>query len=469
VAPRHIAVVGGGITGLAAALAICDRAGPDVGAIGVTVLEQSSNLGGKLLSGTLRWDGHTQAIELGADAFLVRTPAALELVSRLGLSDEVIHPHTGQAHIFLNGALHVLPTTTVMGVPADPASLVDAGLLPAAAGRQISAEPDLPGEPLVADVSVGELVRRRFGDVVVDNIIDPLLGGVYAGNVDALSLQATIPALAAALRSDSSLLRAAQAVRAVAKGGPTFGALRGGMRRLVDAAKQTLSAAKHRGEPVAQVRCDAPVRRLDRGEQGWELTVGSGHDRQLVSADAVLLATPAPTSARLLRQVAPEVAAELAAIDYASVAVISFAFPELVLPDGSGMLIPSSSGLIIKAATFVDHKWGQAAPDVSLVRVSLGRHGDVQALRRNDTELVATALAQLQLVLGPLPAPLASKVQRWDGAMPQYTVGHNARVAQARDLLGEDRSIALAGAGYDGVGITGCISSAQRAADALLA
>ncbi len=476
--PRHVAVVGGGITGLTAALRICDRTAHNAAPTRVTLVEQSEHLGGKLRSARLEWSGTAQHVELGADAFLVRGPtgssAGIELVERLGLGPELMHPHTGQAYIALAEGLRVLPRDTVMGVPASPEAMADAGLVSAASAARMLAERDAPGEPVTDDVSVGTLTRRRLGNEVTENVISPLLGGVYAGDTDVLSLQATIPALAARLRDHPSLVRAAQAVSTSRAGtGPTFAAIRGGMGRLVSVLEETLRSMRSNARPQVDLRCGTTVRRLRRMGEGWELTLDPAGGGEVLHADAVLVATPARAARRLVEEAAPNVAAELAGIEYASVAVINIVLPDtasdgISLPVGSGVLVPSLPGRAVKAVTFVDQKWGRGAPETRLLRASVGRHGDETALQREDADLIEAVLADLARILGPLPPPLAAHVQRWGGSLPQYLVGHPARVRRARERIAAFGGLALAGAGYDGVGIAACISSAHQAADQLV-
>ncbi|MGH3546399.1 MAG: protoporphyrinogen oxidase, partial [Mycobacteriales bacterium] len=362
--------------------------------------------------------------------------------------------------IYLRGELHDLPGQTVMGVPSQPQTLVDAGIVSAERAEQMNAELGAC-ELLTDDVSVGELVRRRLGDEVVDNLIDPLLGGVYAGDVDRLSLCATIPTLADALRQEPSLLRTAATLRAAATPGPVFASVHGGMGRL---AERTVNALRDAG---VGLRSGVSVRGLTRASSGWELALEDAEVIESVNADAVLLAVPADVAVRLLAGAAPAAAAEIATIPHASVAIVNLVLPPTRLPDGSGVLVPSSAGLTVKAATFVDQKWGRVVSDSQLVRLSVGRYRDTTQVSRGDAELVEACLADLSRILGPVPEPLAAMVHRWPAGLPQYLVGQLDRVRRARELLAETGDIAIAGAGYDGVGIAACIGSAHRAAEEL--
>lgn len=459
----RLAVVGGGIAGLAAALRLRDRFGE---AAEITVYEQDRVLGGKLRTGALAGVD----AELGADAFLVREPgtgresAALALARRVGLGDALVHPEPVPAALLLDGGLRPIPGGTLVGVPGDLAAV--AAVAPPEPGRDREG-----GHPLLAageDVAVGELVRRRLGDQVVDRLVDPMLGGVYAGRADALSLAATMPGLAAACRTEPTLVGAVRAAQAPApRGAPAFATVRGGLGRLVEA----VAAAGG-----STLRLGRPVRGLARtAGGGWRLTVGATRDPEavLVDADAVVLALPSRPAARLLRGVDPAAADLVGALDYASVALVMLALPgSVALPAWSGFLVPASEGTAIKAATFVTRKWGSPAREPAdgapvLVRASVGRYGEPGPLRLADGALAARVHAELAPLLGGLPEPVATRVQRWGGALPQYPPGHLDRVAAARAAL--PPTLRLAGAGYDGVGIPACVRSGETAADAVAA
>ena len=457
-----VAVVGGGIAGLAAALQLRDRLGP---AARITVYEQRRWPGGKLRTGSLAGI----PAEQGADAFLVREPggtgesAAVALARRVGLAGELVHPPSLPAGLLLAGTLHPMPGGTLLGVPGDLDRI--AGVARPAPGR------DRPGPaPLLApgaDVAVGELVRRRLGDLVADRLVEPMLGGVYAGRVDELSLAATMPGLAAACRTEPTLVGAVRAALAAAPrpaGEPVFGAVRGGMGALVDAVS---------GASGAELRLGAPVRELVPAGPGWQLAVGSTRNPQRVPADAVVLALPARPAARLLAKVNPAVAGLVGQLDYASVALVTLALPPgaVALPEWTGFLVPAAEPTLVKAATFLTRKWPQLAGpgDPVLVRASVGRFRDERALHRPDADLAAQVHAELGRILAgrALPEPVGVQVQRWGGALPQYAPGHLDRVAAARAGLPD--TLRLAGAGYDGVGIPACVRSGRTAADALAA
>ncbi|MFC6017103.1 protoporphyrinogen oxidase [Plantactinospora solaniradicis] len=474
----RIAVVGGGIAGLAAAVRLRDRLPPDTT---ITVYEQSGDLGGKLRTGSLA--GST--VEFGAEAFLLRDPAggnsaAVALARRVGLADELVNPATGRAALAIGGELRPMPTGTLVGVPGNLDSVVTVARPEAERDRD-------GGGPLLGpdeDPTVGELVRRRLGDEVVDRLVDPMLGGVYAGRADELSLAATMPGLARAARTEPTLTGAVRAAMAVAPrpaGTPVFATVRGGVSRLVAAAAEASRA---------EIRLNAAVRELAPTPTGWRLVIGPTRDPELVEVDAVVLALPARPAARLLAGVDVAIGALVGRLDYASVALVSLALPEGALPAAasgaagptgsapvvpaelSGFLVPATEGTLIKAATFFTSKWAHLRrPDGTvLLRASVGRYGEEHLLQRADEELLSAVHRELAALLGPgLPEPVAGHVQRWGGALPQYAPGHLDRVAAARAALRTAHPhLALAGAGYDGVGIPICVRSGETAAEEII-
>jgi oxygen-dependent protoporphyrinogen oxidase len=429
----RVVVVGAGIAGLSAALRLRDELGTGAH---ITVVDQATRVGGKIFT-----RGY---LESGAESFIVSDPAAVRLAERVGLGDALRHPVMGQAALAIGGELVPMPKGTLMGVPADPGSV--AGV--AAVAPETDHDGPLlgPGE----DVSVGALVRARLGEPVLDRLVDPLLGGVYAGRGDDLSLATTMPALAAACRESTTLTGAARLALAQrsAGGGPVFATIQGGLTRLVDA---VVAAAR------VELRLGTPVRSLARSSGGW--AVGD------LAADAVVLAVPARPASRLLSTVSPEVAELVGVLNYASVALVAMAVRGAALPELSGFLVPASEGYAVKALTIFTTKWGHLRPPdgVAWLRASVGRYGDAAALQRTDEDLAALVHAELGALLGkPLPAPEWVRVTRWGGALPQYGPGHLDRVAAARAAL-DGLPVALAGAAYDGVGIPACIRSGQSA------
>ena len=297
--PAHVVVVGGGISGLAAAASFARRAP----APRVTVLEGSAEVGGKLALAEVA--GIT--VDVGAESMLNRRPEATALAREVGLADRLVHPETITANLWSRGQMVPMPRT-LMGVPVDARALADSGVISKAGLARAALDTVLPATRIgESDVSVGWLVEERFGKEVVDRLVEPLLGGVYAGHARELSARATVPQVVALLDQDKSMLRAAAAAKAGTSDVPVFAGLVGGIGQLPRA------VAAHSG---AEVRTGALVRDLARRPGGgWTLVVGSAHAPEIVEADAVVLATPAAATARLLGGVAPDAALELARVE----------------------------------------------------------------------------------------------------------------------------------------------------------
>ena len=454
--PRHVAVVGGGISGLASAAALT-RAGARV-----TLLEAASQLGGKLRTS----DFAGVPVDEGAEAFLARRPEAVELARSVGFAAELVAPACTDAAIWTRGRLRPFPVGNLLGVPTSGGAAGRSGALSRRGTARLLLDRVLPGRPVPDDLAVGRYVGRRLGREVVDRLVDPLLGGVYAGRADLLSLHATIPALVPVARRGGSLLRGVRAVGPASEQspGPAFRTLPGGLGRLVAAVAAASGADVRRSTAVVGL---AP---LPAG--GWELTLGSRAAPERLRADAVILALPAPAAVRLLAGVVPAAATELAAIDYASVAIVTLAYAGAPPLPGSGFLVPAVDGRLTKAATFSTAKWAHLAAagrGVTIVRCSVGRYCDAGDLQRDDGELVRAVAADLAAAVGLTASPVESRVTRWGGALPQYAVGHLERVARVRSALAAEPTLALCGAAYEGVGIPACIASGHRAAADILA
>jgi oxygen-dependent protoporphyrinogen oxidase len=444
-----VVVVGGGIAGLAAAYAI--RRDAPAGTT-VTVVDSAARVGGKLRTSEVAG----VAVDEGAEAFLTRAPEAIRLAADVGLGEQIVHPATSAATLAIDGTRRPVPARTVMGVPTDVDALADV-LTPAGLER---ARRDLaePGEPVTEDVAVGAIVAERLGREVVDRVVDPLLGGVYAGRAELLSLQATVPGLAHQLVTRGSLIEAARAaaVAAPRSSGPVFGTVRGGLGKL---AESVAAASK------AQIRTGETVREVHRTENGFRLVCGPVPYPTALDAEALVVAVPAAPAARMLRTVAPNASAELSTVDYASIAIVTLAYPSSVeLPAGSGMLVPAVEGRTVKGLTFCGQKWPHLAGGPVLVRASVGRYRDTAVLQRDDAELAALAAADVRALTGVEAAPIEHRVTRWGGALPQYAPGHPERVRRALDAVAAVPGLAVAGAAYAGVGVPACIRTGYDAA-----
>ena len=483
----HVVIVGGGIAGLAAAFFLKDEPAR------VTVLEGSPRLGGKLRAS----DVEGVAMDEGPEALLARRPEGVELIKAAGLGGDLVPAGVTSSALYTRGALRPLPRRQFMGVPADMDELAMTGVISADGVARARNEPAGSGGAAAGgDVSVTEYVGSRLGAEVVDRLVDPLLGGVYAGRSEDLSFHATLAPLAAAARRHPTLVGAVTSLlpppppsdnsikppagdagagstgaggtpaadHAAAQPAPVFVSLTSGIGSLPEAVAKSCGA---------DVRVSAMVRELRRTDTGWRLTIGSAADPEYLDADAVIVAVPAAPAARLLAEAAPAAAARLQEIPYASMAIVTLAFraPDFPGQQRSGYLVPAVDGRAVKAATFSTVKWPHLAAQgaaaqapVHVVRCSLGRAGDVAVLQRDDADLAALAEAELTEAIGLTAKSVEQRVTRWGGGLPQYNVGHTGRVAAIRAAVAGQPGLAVAGAAYDGVGIPACIATAKAAA-----
>ena len=459
----QVVIVGGGIAGLAAAFFLTDAP------VSVTVLEGSPRLGGKLSVSELAG----AAVDEGAEALLARRPEGTGLIQAAGLGGQLATPGTSEARIWSRQQMRPLPGRQVMGVPADLDDLARSQLLSAPGLARAREDLLLPATERAGDVAVASYVAARFGQEVVDRLVDPLLGGVYAGRPDQLSFEATLPTLAAESGRHTALSQAAAALLPPAPPAPAGPAAAAAMFTTLTGGLGSLPAAVAAASG-AKVRTSSMARELARTPAGWRLTAGSAHDPSYLDADAVVLAVPAAPAGRLLAS-AGGAAAELAGIGYASMVIVTLAYPADRFPQppaGSGYLVPAVDGHPVKAVTFSSVKWPHlqaAAPGLVFVRCSLGRVGEEALLQRDDAELAGLAAADLAAATGVRGRPAAVRVTRWGGALPQYTVGHLGRVARIRAAVARQPGLAVCGAAYDGLGIPACIGTARGAADQVLA
>jgi protoporphyrinogen/coproporphyrinogen III oxidase len=473
----RFAVVGGGVAGLSAAWELA-RGGPDTAGAEVTVYEPG-HLGGKVLTTTFLG----RAVDEGPDSLITRVPDGLALCRELGLEEELVAPAASRAVLFSGGKLRPLPEGLVLGAPARLLPLARSRILSPAGMARASLDAVLPRSTLEGDVSVFDLLAARLGPEVAERLVEPLLGTIHAGTTRHLSAAATAPQLLDAARNNRSLImglrkmsRANQARDGQARDGqardgqgpparsPLFVAPRRGMQALADRLAERLLAA---GTTVVPLKVTA-LRR-----DGHSVVVEPAG----TAYDGVVLALPAPAAfsllAPLLEQSAPR---QLAAVRFASVAVVTLGFPADAMDapqDLSGVLVPPGSGLLMTACSFGSNKWPHwAAPGMTVLRVSVGRAGDEAWADQADELLVERLCHELETVLGRrgardghrLPAPTGWRVSRWPLSLPQYEVGHLERVAQARATLSREAPlVALAGASYGGVGVPSCIASGRRA------
>ena len=437
--PRSVAVVGGGITGLTAALLLVEEAD-------VTLFEAEAHAGGKVR--TMEFAGGH--VEAGPDSFLAREDWVEDLCRRVGLADDLIRPAVFGGAVWIDGRLRRFPARAMWGLPASPGAALRADAL--AWPQRLRALGDLVASgPLAGgDVSVAEFVRHRFGRGVLDNLVDPLLAGTRAGSTRDMSLAAALPQINAMARKDRSIMRAARAQRA-AGAAPAFLSLRGGMQRLTDALDEALATR-------VALRKNTMVASIDAADDGIEVTTAEGTS----AFDAVVVCVPAPAAADLLRKTAPGAARELDEIVYAPSVSVALRYPSGGVdppPDTSGVLVPSNQGLTISGCTWWSTKWpGAVTGDGEVVRCFVGRG---EAAPADDAELAVACARDVATIAGTKARPLEHSVVRWERGLPQYRLGHLERLDKIEAAL--PRGLVLAGAGYRGSGLPDCVKQAHRA------
>ena len=452
-----VVVVGGGMSGLATAHFIHRRLGEGVQ---ITLVEAEPQLGGKVA--TQEFGGHL--VDTGPDALLMRVPAMATLLKDLGFNDQLVAPASLGAHVWSRGRLRRLPTGTLFGVPDRLVPLVKSQLLSPMGLVRAALDLVLPrNRSLSDDPSIADLVAPRLGAQVFDRLVEPLLGGVHAGRAAELSARSTVPEIATLARKNRSLYLGLRRLRhhaAPSSGGPgrpVLITLAGGLVRLIEALAAQLGKA--------DVRLNTNVSLVARDGAGYRVDLADG---QSIAADAVVLATPAFVSSRLLTDVAPDVATVLDEIPYVDVATIWLAYPPSAMGrplDGTGFLIPPEEGKLLVGCTWSSAKWPHLHDDnLVLIRCMVGRRGDTRWLSMDDQALVSGVHDELVESMGLTSGPIHQSIQRWPNGMPQYVVGHQNRLDAMKASLSRLPGLYLTGAAFRGVGLASCVADAERTA-----
>ena len=470
--PRTIVIVGGGISGLATAFSLQEQAAQAGLSIRCTILESDPSWGGKIVTHRIG-DIVTEA---GPDSFLSQKQAGLDLCMKLGLADQLINTNeTGKkACVLHRGQLQDLPEGLLSFVPKQLGSFLHSGLLSwsglARMGLEFAVPPGSPRD----DESLAAFLRRRFGVQAYERLLEPLMAGIYAGDAEQMSLRATFPRFFELEQQHGSIIRGMMAAKKSASSSASsqprrtmFVSLKNGLSELVSAL--TTRLMQQGVELRAGVRVDAlRVRSHELGRWMYDLILQDG---SALSAESVVLATPAYVSADLLRPLTPIAGGLLDLIPYASTATIAMAFPRTLTSaiDGFGFIIPRREQRHLIAATWTSLKWPHRAPsDQLLVRCYVGGVGREDILQRDDQVLVATVREELASICGIKAEPIYTEVNRWWKAMPQYTIGHLDRLTQLDVALSRYPGLVLTGAAYRGVGIPDCIRDGAEAAERVI-
>lgn len=452
---HHVAIVGGGITGLSVAYYLQREIVQKQLPFRFTLIEASSRLGGKI--DTLRRDGYV--IEKGPDSFLERKEDATQLVKDLGLEHELVNNEVGQAYIYHQRALHPIPAGSVMGVPTEFHPFLETALLSTAGKARALEDLLLPVEPLTEDVSVGTFFRRRFGDEMVDRVIEPLISGVYGNPIDHLSLMATFPQYQSLLSKQGSLIKALSRTRPKAPSKRNRGAfqtVRSGLKTIVEQIEAAL--------PRKAVCKNTEIVRFTQTDSGYRLTL---HDGSAIDAHTVVFTSPHPVTRKLLQPYL-----DLKPIDQSeptSVATVSLAFPQEhvnISVKGTGFIVPQLADLKITACTWLHQKWPHTTPEgKALLRCFVGRPQTDQVVDASDSEIVESVLQDLRTIksMDIKGEPEFFFIQRFRQSRPPYEVGHPQWVEQTMHQVADRLPhVFLAGSFYNGVGLPDCIRQGKE-------
>jgi len=463
---KRVIVVGGGIAGLAAAHRVSELKRDQSLDLEIIVLESANRLGGSIAT---EWVDDF-LVEAGPDSFITEKPWALRLCSRIGLTSDLVSTQSAYQKIYIvnEGKLVQLPDGFLLLAPTRPWPFIQTSLFSWPGKLRMALELLLPRGEIDADESLGAFVRRRFGSEALVRVAQPLVGGIYAADPDQLSLNATMPRFKEMERNKRSLIYAMwSARRKVAEKSEAgsgarwslFVTLRNGMQELVDTLVQRL--------PRGAVRLNSAATDLNRNpDNTWRVTVS---DKEAIEADAVILAAPAFHTGQMLQSLAADAAADLKSISYASTATVSLAyrredFPQP--PDSFGFVVPAMEKRKMMACTFSSLKYPGRAPDnCVLIRAFIGGSLQPELFYDDDRTMENNVRAELKSLLGVSAPPQFSRIWRHPNSMPQYHVGHQARVARIETALRPFPTLALAGSAYHGVGISDCVRTGEEAAE----
>ena len=459
--PRRLAVIGAGVSGLAAAAELVRVAEMGSETLSLSVFEASDRPGGKLLTA----DFAGARVDLGAESLLARGPEIEAVIDRLGLRPSLIRPATTSAGIWNGMKMVAIPKDSVLGVPLFPWRPDVVRAVGWAGAVRASLEPLLGrGEP-DPDGSLGAFLGRRVGKTLFGRLVDPLLGGVYAGPAQPLSSGAVAPQLVAAAEGGGSLLRG---LRRAARSQPQ----RPGLTPFVsfESGLDQLSSGLAGVVPEGSIHLARTVTRLEAIESNRVRIHLQG--APAAEFEGVILALPAPAAASLLNSLSSEMGALLRQLEYASVATVTLAYPDSALSRplvGSGFLVARRTRRTLTACTFLDRKWPHLRqPELTILRASVGSFGDEWVLALDDTTLVTSIHRELRTIVGLSQLPIEVRVERWHGALPQYRAGHlkwRERVAEAAARL--PLPLEITGAAFGGVGVAACLQEGAKSARSL--
>ncbi|KIY22285.1 protoporphyrinogen oxidase [Mesobacillus subterraneus] len=464
---KKVVIIGGGITGLTAAYYLQKHARENELLLEVKLVEASHRVGGKMQ--TYVKDGFV--IERGPDSFLERKESAGRLAREVGLGDKLVNNSTGKSYVLVKDRLHPIPGGAVMGIPTQISPFVTSGLFSWPGKFRAAGDFFLPPSKVAGDQSLGDFFRRRLGDEVVENLIEPLLSGIYAGDIDNMSLLSTFPQFYQTEQKYGSLIlgtkkstpapkkQPAELAQAKKKG--MFLTVTSGLQSFVDAIESKLES----GSVIKGIRVD----KVSKQKRGYRLRLSSG---ETLDADSILVAAPHEAALHIFAD-HEHIFTPFRDMPSTSVATIAMAFPESVIKediDGTGFVVSRNSDYTITACTWTHKKWPHTTPEGKvLLRLYVGRPGDEAIVDLSDDEIIQIALEDLNKIMEIQTQPDFAVVSRWKEAMPQYTVGHKQRIANLKRNLEEELpGVFVGGSSFEGVGLPDCIDQGEVAVEKIL-
>ncbi|TYS15911.1 protoporphyrinogen oxidase [Rossellomorea vietnamensis] len=459
---QKVVIIGGGITGLTSAYYLQKEAEKTGRPLEIKLIEASHRLGGKIQ--TVTRDGFI--IERGPDSFLERKTSAAKLSKEVGIDNDLVNNSTGKSYVLVNEELHAMPGGSVMGIPTQMAPFVTTGLFSMQGKARAAADFILPKSNAKGDQSLGQFFRRRLGDEVVENLIEPLLSGIYAGDIDKLSLMSTFPQFYQVEQKHRSLILGMKKTTPApqdksGKKKAIFLTLTKGLQSLVDAIEERLAAdSVLKGVRVEKIE--------KQGNSRYSLVLNNGEN---LDADSVILTTPHPTIPAMFPQYS--FFDHLKSIPATSVATVAMAFPEEAIQkdiDGTGFVVSRNSDYTITACTWTHKKWPHTTPEGKvLIRCYVGRAGDEAVVDLSDSQIEKIVLQDLNKIMNITMDPEFTIVSRWKDAMPQYTVGHKERLeAMQSTVRNELPGLFIAGSSFEGLGLPDCIDQGEKAVENVL-
>ncbi|MED3623056.1 protoporphyrinogen oxidase [Neobacillus thermocopriae] len=461
---QKVVIIGGGIAGLTSAFYLQKKIKENQLPIDIQLIEASHRLGGKLQ--TVRRDGFT--IERGPDSFLARKTSMIRLAKEVGMDDQLVHNSTGKSYVLVNNKLHPMPGGSIMGIPTEIGPFITTGLFSIPGKLRAAADFLLPRSEAGKDQALGQFFRRRLGNEVVENLIEPLLSGIYAGDIDQLSLMSTFPQFYEVEQKYRSLIigmkkSTPNQAKQPVQNKPTKGAFltfKTGLQSFAEAIEAKL-------DPHSILKGHR-VEKITRTNGKYRIFLNNGEE---MTADCVIAATPHQITQSMFSDY--RFFDPLKAVPSTSVATVAMAFPKEAIKkdiDGTGFVVSRNSDYSITACTWTHKKWAHSTPEGKvLLRCYVGRAGDETIVDLSDDQINKIVLDDLKKTMDITMNPDFSIISRWKNAMPQYTVGHKQRLATILEKMGQELpGVFLAGASYGGVGVPDCIDQGEAAVKGVL-